>query len=169
MTAAKTEQQLPELIQRGELDLACCQLPPLDAPVDRLEVMQDRFVLLVPGDSPVATSREPLAPAELERLPLVALTGVWPRVAGWLRSRGVHADPLVRCDSSTTVLSVVAEGLGAAIVPCSCVDPRHPGATIAELAAPPARTLALCWQRRRPRPPATEPLAYALRQELERV
>jgi molybdate transport repressor ModE-like protein len=160
-----TEAPPLELIERGELDLALCEPPPPDGPVDCVAVMEDRFVLLVSAADPVAARGEAPAPAQLARMPFVSLEdpGVRGRLADWLRSRGIEADTRVRCDLSTTVQGVVATGVGIAILPRSCVDLQHPRTTVVELPDAPARTLALCWHRGRGRPRAAELLADTLR------
>jgi DNA-binding transcriptional LysR family regulator len=160
-----TEAPPLELIERGELDLALCELPPPDEPVDCIEVMEDPFVLLVSIADAIAARGEAPSPAQLARMPLVSLEDPDVRggVAGWLRSRGIEADTRVRCDLSATVQGMVAAGVGIAILPRSCVDLRHPRTTVVELPDPPVRTLALCWHRRRDRPRAAELVADTLR------
>jgi DNA-binding transcriptional LysR family regulator len=164
-----TEAEMAEALAHGEIDLACCRLPPPGGQLDWTEVVEDRFVLLAPTHGPIAERLEAPSAEQLGQMPLVALDvpGVHECVTGWMRAHGVAAEPIVRCDASSTVQGVVAQGAGVAILPRSCVD-SLPGATVVELPDAPSRLLGLCWHRERGRPPAAEALAEALRAEMER-
>ena len=49
-----TDPELFAAIESGELDLAFCSRPLPDGPFDAVDLMSDPYVLVVPGDSPLA-------------------------------------------------------------------------------------------------------------------
>jgi DNA-binding transcriptional LysR family regulator len=156
LTETPTEAPLPALIERGDLDVAFCELPLPDGPFDWVELPEDPYVLLAASDDPVATPHEAPIPPEIARMPIVCLAADR-SVADWLRAHG--AEPCVRCDLVGTAQALVAERVGVAIVPRLGVDPGHPGTTVLELPDLPVRTLALLWHRERPCPRAADVLA----------
>ena len=52
-----TDPELYEPIESGEVDLAFCSPPLPDGPFEALDLMSDPYVLLVPGDSPLAARK----------------------------------------------------------------------------------------------------------------
>jgi molybdate transport repressor ModE-like protein len=139
ITETPTDAPLFGLVERGELDLAFCELPVPDGPFEYVELMEDPFVLLVPADSPLADREGAPSLAEIERM------------------------PLVRSHHNATVQGLVAEGVGVAIVPELVVDPHHPGTTTIELPEPPPRAIALVRHRERERTRPAELFTEAAR------
>jgi molybdate transport repressor ModE-like protein len=139
ITERCTDAQLFELVERGELDLAFCQLPVADGPFEYAELLDDPFVLLVPADSPIAEREDAPSAAEIAEM------------------------PLVHSDHNPTVQGLVAEGVGVAVVPRLVVDPHDPGTRTIELAEPPPRTVALLWHSERGRTRPAELFVDAVR------
>ena len=150
---------LLRLLEHGELDLTFADLPLPDGPFEAVEVLRDPYVLLVQAGSALAERKT--AP------PLRALRGVpivtWRHVGEpetYLRGRVPDLNIVFRSDDNGTLVGLVAEGLGVAVVPQLVVNPRNP----AYVALPfgdriPARHLAIVWHRDRFRSAAARSFA----------
>jgi DNA-binding transcriptional LysR family regulator len=151
-----TAADLVGLVEHGELDLAFADLPLPDGPFEWNEILRDPYVLVVPKDDPLA-DRESAPPLrELAGRPLVT----WRQLGEpetFLRGRVPELDVVFRSDDNGTLMGLVAEGLGYAVVPQLVVNPRNP----AYVALPfgnrvPPRQLAIVWHRDRYRSAAAE-------------
>ncbi len=140
--------ELLSAVERGELDLAFCELPLEEGPFEWVEILRDPYVLLVAADSPLGMRSTAPSLRELEQQPLI----------GWRTDRkhdlpGV--DYAFRSDDNGTVLGLVAAGMGVAAVPQLVVDPEQEGLVALPLGnLIPPRLLALAWHRDRYRSPA---------------
>ena len=145
--AVSTHDLLP-LVESGELDLAFCELPVGEGPIEAVELLRDPYVLLVAADSPLA-ARDTAPPLrELAELPLV----------GWRSSHELDVPGVeytFRSDDNGTILGLVAAGLGVAIAPGLVLDPHDDSIVALPLRRPP-RLLGLAWHRDRHRTPAAE-------------
>ena len=147
---------LLRLLEHGELDLTFADLPLPDGPFEWEEILRAPYVLVVPAHDELA-QRDTAPPLrELAGKPLVT----W-RMLGepetYLRGRVPDLNVAFRSDDNGTLLGLVAEGLGYAIVPQLVVNPRTP----AYVALPfgiriPPRHLAVVWHRDRYRSAAAE-------------
>ena len=147
---------LVRLLEHGELDLAFADLPLPEGPFEWNEILRDPYVLVVPKDDPLA-QRESAPPLrELAGRPLVT----WRQLGEpetFLRGRVPDLNVVFRSDDNGTLMGLVAEGLGYAVVPQLVVNPRNP----AYVALPfgnrvPPRQLAIVWHRDRYRSAAAE-------------
>jgi DNA-binding transcriptional LysR family regulator len=150
-----TRDLLP-LVEHGELDLTFAELPLSDGPFAWIEILRDPYVLVVPARDALA-ARETAPPLrELARLPLVT----WRQLGEpetYLRGRVPDLDIVFRSDDNGTLMGLVAEGLGYAVVPQLVVNPR----AAAYVALPfgnriPPRQLAIAWHRDRYRSAAAD-------------
>src|SRR5260221_4065054 len=160
---------LLRLLEHGELDLTFADLPLPEGPFESEEVLRDRYVLLVQAGSELA-ERESAPPfRELSGVPIIT----WRHVGeheSYLRGRVPDLNIVFRSDDNGTLVGLVAEGLGVAVVPQLVVNPRNP----AYVALPfgnriPPRHLAIVWHRDRFRSAAAESfveLAKSLSTEL---
>jgi len=148
--------ELLRLLEHGELDLTFADLPLSDGPFAWNELLRDPYVLLVPAGDPLA-AREAAPPLrELSGLPLIT----WRQLGEpetYLRGRVPDLNVVFRSDDNGTVVGLVAEGLGYAVVPQLVVNPRNP----AYVALPfgnriPPRHLAIVWHRDRYRSAAAQ-------------
>jgi DNA-binding transcriptional LysR family regulator len=140
---------LVRLLEHGELDLAFADLPLPEGPFEWNEILRDPYVLVVPKTDPLAgrDSAPPLR--ELAGRPLVT----WRQLGEpetFLRGRVPDLNVVFRSDDNGTLMGLVAEGLGYAVVPQLVVNPRNP----AYVALPfgnrvPPRQLAIVWHRDR--------------------
>ena len=151
-----TAADLVRLLEHGELDLAFADLPLPEGPFEWNEILRDPYVLVVPKTDPLA-ERESAPPLrELAGRPLVT----WRQLGEpetFLRGRVPDLNVVFRSDDNGTLMGLVAEGLGYAVVPQLVVNPRNP----AYVALPfgnrvPPRQLAIVWHRDRHRSAAAE-------------
>src|SRR5919106_3939793 len=167
-----SDYELLGLVERGELDLTFCMLPPLDGPFATLELVDDPYALVLARDSPLTGKRRP-GIREIASLPLVGFRSCRHehRIEAQFRARGHDPTVVTRSDDNLTVQSLVAAGLGAALMPRLTVDFHHPGTVcfdVGELFPP--RPLGIVWHRDRERTPVMTgfvDLAQALCTELD--
>jgi DNA-binding transcriptional LysR family regulator len=147
---------LLRMLEHGELDLTFADLPLPEGPFAAEEVLRDPYVLLVQAGSELAQRDHAPSLRELAGMPIVA----WRHVGEpetYLRGRVPDLNVIFRSDDNGTLVGLVAEGLGVAIVPQLVVNPRNP----AYVSLPfgnriPARRLAIVWHRDRYRSAAAE-------------
>jgi len=136
------------------LDLTFAILPPIDGPCATLDLIADRYVLLVPAGSPLAEAGVRPDAAALERTPMIG--SQWERrtIDALLRERGIEPTVVYRSDGNGTVLAFVAAGAGIALVPELALD-GHERMCVLDvdgLLAP--RRIGLAWHRERLPSPA---------------
>jgi molybdate transport repressor ModE-like protein len=155
---------LLRLLEHGELDLTFADLPLPEGPFEAEEVLRDPYVLLVQSGSELAERDAAPALRELAGMPIVT----WRHVGEpetYLRGRVPDLNIVFRSDDNGTLVGLVAEGLGVAVVPQLVVNPRNP----AYVALPfgnriPARRLAIVWHRDRYRSAAADAFAALARE-----
>src|SRR3954454_13371832 len=147
---------LLRLLEHGELDLTFADLPLPEGPFEAEEVLRDPYVLLVQAGSELA--RRDTAPSfrELGGMPLVTWRHIGEQEA-FLRGRVPDLNIVFRSDDNGTLVGLVAEGFGVAVVPQLVVNPRNP----AYVSLPfgnriPARRLAVVTHRDRYKSAAAE-------------
>jgi DNA-binding transcriptional LysR family regulator len=116
---------LLRLLEHGELDLTFADLPLPEGPFEWEEILRDPYVLVVPAADELAR-RETAPPLrELAGRPLVT----WRQLGEpetYLRGRVPDLNVVFRSDDNGTLMGLVAEGLGYAVVPQLVVNPRNP-------------------------------------------
>ena len=151
---------LLRLLEHGELDLTFADLPLPEGPFESEEVLRDPYVLIVATSSELA-GRESAPPLrELSGVPLIG----W-RSTGepetYLRGRVPDLNVVFRTDDNGTLMGLVAEGLGVAVVPRLVVNPRNPALAVLPFGTRiPPRDIAIVWHRDRYRSAAAD--AFAL-------
>jgi DNA-binding transcriptional LysR family regulator len=151
-----SDDELLELVERGELDLTFAMLPLADGPFDAQEVLRDPYVLVVPADHELAAAGRGVL-AELGDVPLIGNRACRStRLAeSELEVRGVELDVVFRSDDNGTVQGLVASGFGVALVPLLAVEPNDERVRLLEVEPEiPHRRIALAWHRDRHRSPA---------------
>lgn len=144
-------------LRRGELDAGYAyQPPPQDDPLLASALrLHEPFVLALPADHALARrrGRQPLAPARLEGASFVALPAASHGAAraAWLagcQAGGFTPDVRYEAAELSAALSLVAAGLGLALVQASCRHRAPPGIVFAELPWLPMHlALHLLWRR----------------------
>ena len=143
------EQELLRLVERGELDLTFSELPLPEGPFASVEVLRDPYVLVVSARSELAGRDGPVPLRALDGMPLIGwrTTGEPDRI---LRGHVSELDVVFRTDDNGTLMSLVAEGIGAAVVPLLVLNPRNPALVGLPLGGRlPPRTLGIVWHRDR--------------------
>jgi DNA-binding transcriptional LysR family regulator len=150
---------LLRLLEHGELDLTFADLPLPEGPFESEEVLRDPYVLIVPADSELI-GRDAAPPLrELSGVPMIG----W-RSTGepetYLRGRVPDLNVVFRTDDNGTLMGLVAEGLGVAVVPRLVVNPRNPSLVALPFGTRiPPRDIAIVWHRDRYRSAAAEAFA----------
>jgi molybdate transport repressor ModE-like protein len=151
-----TDPELFASIESGELDLAFCSRPLPDGPFDAVDLMSDPYVLVVPGDSPLA-ERKSASLDDVDEHVLIGsntcASGLV--VEGELSERGYQIDYGFRSDDNGTVQGLVAAGFGVALMPLLAVPPGDERVQVLRLVPKvPRRVIAVAWHRDRHRSPA---------------
>ena len=127
----ETPQQIAEL-HAGDLDVGFLR-PPVDAGLDTRVVWREPLIVALPGDHPLAAEPE-IDIARIAAEPIVFFArasgpGYWDRVNALLHAAGHTLEPAARADHVTTMLGMVALGIGVTIVPDSARALRLAGVT----------------------------------------
>ena len=148
-TQTTSDGELVAALESGDLDITFAILPLPEGPFAVQEVVADRWVVAVAGDSPLARRGAPVALETLADMPLV--TGRSCRcfrgVEAQLREQGIRPDIVHRSDENATVRGLVARGAGIALVPALSAGPSDEAVRVLELEVPlPPRRIVRCWR-----------------------
>jgi DNA-binding transcriptional LysR family regulator len=113
------EQDIKRLLRAGDVDIGVGTALHADADVDEETLLSDRLVALLPHDHALASRRE-ISWRELAAQPLIALAQGSPLRAladQALAAADAAAQPAYEVGFSSTVISMVAAGLGVAALP----------------------------------------------------
>jgi DNA-binding transcriptional LysR family regulator len=152
LTEFADDNPLPDLVERGELDVAFAMLPVEGRPLEAQRLLADPWVLVVPAGAD--TPREPVSLEELADCRLIGYRSCrsQPLAEEQLRRHGVAPEVVFRSDDNGTVQAMVAAGVGWALVPRLAVDEDDPRVRVLEVdhtVAP--RIIGLVWHRDRHR------------------
>jgi DNA-binding transcriptional LysR family regulator len=159
---AASGDELLDLVERAELDLAFALPPIREGPFETLELMRDPYVLLVAVGSPLAAVSQPLRPEQLRGVPLVTFRSCANerRVEDRLRSLGIEPQVVFRSDDNGMVQHLAAADMGAALVPLLAVSTDEPGTVSLRLGDTiPARLIGMVWNAERYRSTASRSFA----------
>jgi DNA-binding transcriptional LysR family regulator len=151
----RTEMLTPEqerALADDDLDLAVLRPPLATGGLDHAIVEREELLLAVPGTHPLAGAEEPVAVADLRGEPLVlyaASTGsvVLDAVQRACRGAGFDPQPAHQVSETSTMLALVAAGLGVALVPEAAGALTLPGVVFRRTDSPVTVELALAWRR----------------------
>jgi DNA-binding transcriptional LysR family regulator len=147
---------LLRLLEHGELDLTFADLPLPEGPFESQEVLVDPYVLLVSAKSELAERDSPPTLRSLSGLPLIGWRST-DEPERYLRGHVPDLNVVFRTDDNGTMTALVAEDMGAAVVPRLVVNPRNPAVTALPLGSRiPPRHIAVVWHRDRYRSAAAE-------------
>jgi molybdate transport repressor ModE-like protein len=159
LTESTDDEELLDLVERGELDLTFTMAPLPPGPFGHVQLLRDPYVLLVPAESPLAVRDRPPTLREIAELPLIANRHCRSLEAGLQALRATGREPLIvfRSDDNGTVQGMTAAGIGVALVPRLTVDEGDPRVRVVELGDRiPPRLIAVAWHRDRRRTRAAE-------------
>jgi DNA-binding transcriptional LysR family regulator len=151
----RTEMLTPEqerALADDELDLAVLRPPLATGGLEHAVVEREELLLAVPGTHPLAGAEEPVAVSDLRGEPLVlyaASTGsvVLDSVQRACRRAGFEPQPAHQVGETSTMLALVAAGLGVALVPEAAGALTLPGVVFRRTDSPVTVELALAWRR----------------------
>jgi DNA-binding transcriptional LysR family regulator len=153
------EDELLELVERGELDLTFMTLPVDRGPLEEVELLRDPYVLVVPAGSPLAALKRPPTMKEITLQPLIGFNRcrAMDAVESQLSSSGRAPNIVFRSDNNGTVQGLVGAGVGVTIAPLLTVEEGDDSVVVVDLAGRiPPRVIGLVWHRDRHRSAAAE-------------
>jgi DNA-binding transcriptional LysR family regulator len=153
------EEELLEMVERGELDLTFWTLPVASGPYDARELLHDPYVLVVPAGSPLASLKRVPTLKEIALQPLIGFNHcrAMDEVESHLSSSGRRPDVVFRSDNNGTVQGLVGAGVGVTVAPSLTVDEDDERVRVIDLQRRiPPRVIGLVWHRDRHLSPAAE-------------
>ena len=154
LTESASDEELLELVERGELDLTFADLPLTEGPFEFAELLRDPWLLVVSADSPLADRPTPPPLREIANLDLIGFRQCrsMTQIEAALRR---PIEFVFRSDHNGTVQGLVGAGVGAALLPSLAVDPNDEATRQIELGPNvPPRLIAVAWHRDRHKSPA---------------
>jgi DNA-binding transcriptional LysR family regulator len=151
VTEAPSDDALLPLVERGELDLAFVELPLPGGAITATPLVTDKYVLVVPRDSPLEARAQPSL-ADIADVPLVGFKHGRSahRVVTHFDGRGLRPTLILQLDDNEMILALVASGIGAALMPALAVQADRDDVRVIELAEElPPRVIAVAWNAER--------------------
>jgi DNA-binding transcriptional LysR family regulator len=148
-----------ELLASGTVDVIICELPLLGGPFGHVVLERDPYVLLVNVDASQFRRGNPPSAAEIasDRLMVASSSRSLDQLEDRLRELGIERRSPLHPESVAMSQSLVAAGLGEAIVPAQLIDPTDPHTVAIELGSLlPDRTVALAFSTDHERPPVID-------------
>ncbi|MDB9529132.1 LysR family transcriptional regulator [Oscillatoria sp. CS-180] len=159
--------QVEQQIRDGKADIGITFLP-TGPDFETYELMRDPFWVLLPPD--VQTSGSTLTWEQVTTLPLMTYpedNSCFVNVHTYFREAGFDFKPQYQFRETSTILSMVAQGLGAAIIPSLSAHPVPPGVGVVQLPSPLERTIAAILLAAALHPPSVFAFLQTLQQYLE--
>lgn len=156
-------QDFEAMVRAGTLDVAFTESDAAEPGIERIELLRDRYIALVPPDHRLA-KRSSLSLADLAGEELIAAAAddsCGERGERALRAAGVEPRVIFRTDDNPTRQRLVDAGLGCAFQPGLTIEPGLPnGAIMIPVKEDVYRTISLVWS-------ADRTPSFALTQFLE--
>jgi len=156
---SQDEDELLEMIERGELDITFWTLPVLGSPFDTVELLRDPYVLVVPAGSPLTELKRTPTLKEIVLHPLVGFNQcrAMTHVDLQLTAAGRTPNYVFRSDNNGTVQGLVGAGVGISISPRLTVEEGDPSIAVVDLHGRlEPRVIGLVWHKDRHRSAASE-------------
>jgi DNA-binding transcriptional LysR family regulator len=156
---SQDENELLEMIERGELDMTFWTLPVLGGPHETVELLRDPYVLVVPAGSALTQLKRPPTLKEIVLHPLIGFNqcNAMAHVDLQLSAAGRTPNYVFRSDNNGTVQGLVGAGVGISVSPRLTVDADDPSIDVIDLHGRiEPRVIGLVWHRDRHRSPAAE-------------
>jgi len=156
---SQDENDLLEMIERGDLDVTFWTLPVPPGPYETVELLHDPYVLVVPADSSMAALTRTPTLKEIVLQPIIGFNhcSAMDHVEAQLSSTGRAPNIVFRSDNNGTVQGLVGAGVGLAVSPRLTVDEDDPSIAVIDLhGRVPARVIGLAWHSDRHRSAAAE-------------
>src|SRR5262245_6804512 len=149
--------RLVAALVEGRLDLLLLALPLRRPDLETLAIFDEPFALALPRGHPLARSRAPVRETALEQEPVLLLDDghcLRDQALAVCRQAGAREAEDVRAASLSTLVQMVAGGLGVTLLPSSALatEARGRAVVVRPFRAPaPGRTVGLAWRRSSPR------------------
>jgi DNA-binding transcriptional LysR family regulator len=153
------EQELVQMVERGELDLTFWALPVESDTYESVELLVDPYVLVVPAGSPLSKLKRPPTLKEIVLQPLIGYNHCASSAAveANLAATGRQPNVVFRSDNNGTVQGLVGAGVGISVAPRLTVDEEDPSIEVIALHdRVPPRVIVMLWHRDRHRSAAAE-------------
>jgi DNA-binding transcriptional LysR family regulator len=148
LTESANDEELLNLVERGELDLTFADLPLTEGPFDWVELLRDPYVLVVPADS--ALAERGTAPSWRDIAELDLITHKHCRSLELIMADARRPLRFVfRSDHNQTVQALAAAGVGCALVPRLTIEADDDATTLLPLPKVPPRMISFVWHRDR--------------------
>jgi DNA-binding transcriptional LysR family regulator len=110
-------------LKNAQLDFGLMRLPAIIPGIQTREVLQESFIVALPGDHPLASSSR-LHPTDLAQLPLLILArryapGFYDGLLQALERQGAPLQIASELGEFTTMLALVSAGLGVGLLPAN--------------------------------------------------
>ena len=110
-------------LKNAQLDFGLMRLPAIIPGIQTREVLQESFIVALPGDHPLASSSS-LHPTDLVQLPLLILArryapGFYDGLLQALERQGAQLQIASELGEFTTMLALVSAGLGVGLLPAN--------------------------------------------------
>lgn len=142
-----SDDELFGLLKDGELDMIFTGLPDETSAFETVELLAERYVLVVPAESPLAMSAS-VAPRALDGLPLIGFRvnpwGMW--LERQLHESGVVPRYRVRTDNHHLVCELVLAGWGCGLLPVLAVPPDSAELAVVDIQGVRPRRLGAIWR-----------------------
>jgi DNA-binding transcriptional LysR family regulator len=166
LVESSDDRELLGLVESGDVDVSFVVFPLVPGPYEGVELMRDPYVLLTPGNSPLARKDRRPTLREIVELPLISYRScrTTQQVEERLRATGRDPNVVFRSNDNGTVQGLVAAGVGVALVPRLTVDQSDHRISIVDLGDRlPARQIGIAWHRDRLRTPVAAAFVTAAR------
>ena len=159
--------QLLEELQNGNLDVIIAAMPLDTAEIASQALFEDRFLLATPADRPPPPMPDLMEYIASEQMLLLEEGHcLRDQALRHCESAGIRYGEIYGTSNISTLVQMVANGLGITIVPELSIDTEtaRGKVTLSRFAEPqPCRTLALAWRRRSPAAAHYPPIAEVIR------
>ena len=114
LSESNSDDELLQMVEAGELDLAFTVLPIPEGPLAAQELMRDPYLLVVPAASPLAARDKPPTLRDITSFPLIGYRHCRAsrQVEEFAEARGRDLEVVFRSDDNGTVQAMVASGMG---------------------------------------------------------
>jgi DNA-binding transcriptional LysR family regulator len=126
--------QVERAIRQGEADLGFTTLPVAED-LETIEILRDDYLVLLPPNSSFSNCSQ-LSWEELISIPIISYpdrNSCYGAIADYFSNAGYRFQPCEQVRESDTIISLVATGLGAAILPGLSVFYVPPGVKVCQL------------------------------------
>lgn len=136
--------QVEQMVWEGKADLGITILP-TSKDLDTIEVLRDEYIVLVPPNQQAIANEEHLSWTQLRSMPIISYPNqntCFKQIEQYFAMAGYQFQPTEQVRESDTIVSLVAAGAGAAILPQLSVFHIPQGVSVYQLPQPLQRIVA---------------------------